>query len=376
VRDLSVPIYNATDDSYLLVEWLAPDGAEVGAGDPVALVETSKAVADLVAGEAGFLVRLVAEGGTCRPGQVVARLFDSHDMARVYQDSGAGAVAADTGPAVMVTRPAQALLDEYGLGAEAVAALGQRIVRREDVDRLVARRRPVAREVPTDPRPAVLSDHQAAVARAVSRSHATIPAAFTLMKVAAVDLLRRRAEAVRQTGGFVGLPELVVEAVAEVAPQHPRILARVADDLSLDLAGDLGIGVTVDVGTGLYIGVVHGADLGRLADIARRLMYLRTAALRDRLTAADLAGARITIALHQERGVVYTQPIVHPGQVCALALGAVQSELRRGPSGDIELGEYVHLGLAYDHRVVNGREAMMFLGALRDRLEGPSVTTG
>ncbi|TQS17988.1 2-oxo acid dehydrogenase subunit E2 [Microbispora hainanensis] len=117
------------------------------------------------------------------------------------------------------------------------------------------------------------------------------------------------------------------------------------------------IGVTVDVGEGLYVPVVHDAASRTTKDIATTLMKHRLAATTGEFTEGDLSGANFVVTLHTEHGVVLAIPFVYPGTVCALAVP--------GPRD----GTLADIGLAYDHRLINGRDAALFLNALRASVE-------
>ena len=79
------------------------------------------------------------------------------------------------------------------------------------------------------------------------------------------------------------------------------------------------------------------------------------------MCAADLDGARIVVSLHQAAGVLLAQPIIYPGHVCALSVGAPDYELKLGPAGEISRHDYFYLGISYDRRIINGKEAAAFL---------------
>jgi 2-oxoglutarate dehydrogenase E2 component (dihydrolipoamide succinyltransferase) len=240
------------------------------------------------------------------------------------------------------------------------------------VDQVVSKPFPAG----ADSRPRDVPAHQLAVARAVTRSHASIPAAFTVVKVPADSLLRQQEAISRETACFIGVTEFVIKAIALTAPAFPASLASVGDGLRITPAGPPDIGVTIDVGTGLYVPVIRAAATEGLTAISRRMMYLRTRAMRGRLSEDDLAGARITLTLHQVPGIVLARPIIYPGQTCAFSLTAPCPELSLGPSGQVTESVYVHLGLSYDHRALSGREAAGFLTAIRDRLQDPRASLG
>ena len=361
--DVVVPHLNSNDVSYVLLEWLAAPMAAVAAGDPVAMIETSKATTELTCERSGFLIPLVQAGATCQPGDVVALV-----AAQAAQAAPRPEAEPEVPSPAVISRPAQELIERHQVPVAAVEALGKRIVKAADIEALVAGS-PDAADAGT-----ALPSAQLAVARAVSLSHRTIPNAFTVAKVSA----RQAAADARRIGersrAFVGLPEMLVYVVARLWREHPSCFAALRDDLVVEPATAADIGVTIDVGTGLYVPVVRDADTLDVAAIARRLMEMRVRALRRTMTDADLAGARLTISLQREPGIVLARPIIFPGQTCTLSMCALQQELVPGPDGAPVPHEYFYLGLVYDHRLINGHEAMAFLGAIRNGLESGAIT--
>lgn len=386
MNEVVVPTLNSTDDSYVLVEWLAADGDRVSAGEDLALIETSKAVTELVAPCAGHLSQRVPAMSACRPGEVIAYLSASaaerHRPPSAPPPSGpvADAVGGSGDPGaveLVVTEPARELLAARGLPVNAVRGLGKTLIRRSDVEAVLGGSAALSLHAAASPLANVpgsreLAPGQRAVARAVARSRASIPAAFSVIKMPVDAVLRRQDEVCTQAGSFTGIPEFVIEAVAKASGDFQDCFARVNDDLSVTPAESIDIGVTIDVGSGLYVPVIRAADRLTLAAIAARMMRYRLRAMRGRLTENDLTGARLTVALHQLPGIVLAEPIVFPGQVCTLSLAAEQRELVLDAAGQVVQQSYCFLGMSYDHRVINGRQAAEFLAAVSDRIQRPA----
>lgn len=371
--DITIPKLNTVDTAYLLVEWLYAEGAEVPAGASVAVVETSKTAEELVCEEGGVLHRLAEPPAECGLGEVIGRLFADEDERLRSLDRPAAAAgpsdrAAPSGEFI-VTKSARELIERNGIGDDALRGLGRKVVRSRDVEELL-RHADTAEPAPRDGAVYRPTRIQRAVAEAVSLSHRTIPAAYCVAKIdvdAALALLDR----VSAGGQRIGLPELLVKCVALLHADFPLFFGTVRDDGTVALPAAARIGVTVDVGTGLSVPVIAAADRAPLALVARQLTDLRVKALRGRLTQADLAGGNIALALNDDDGIVAAQPLILPPQVCMLNLCSVQRELRLDGSGGLVARRYVHLGLAYDHRLINGREAALFLRALKAALEDP-----
>ncbi|WP_055479966.1 2-oxo acid dehydrogenase subunit E2 [Sphaerimonospora mesophila] len=382
--DIRVPKLNNNDSSYLLVEWTVEDRSPVLEGDPIAVVETSKAAEELVAEASGVLHHVIAVNAECAPGQVIARLSapdaaagpapsptaepDGVALVPEPAEPSPATPAASTTPAApvggepVITAPARALMAELGVDAEDVRALGTRVIRRADV--LAVARDTIA-----------LTKAQRRTAEVVELSHRTVPAAYSVVRVEVTRALRLAAERTRALRALVGLPELLVKAAASLVERFPLCFATPLDAARVRRAGTADIGVTMDVGEGLYVPVVHDAGNRPLGEIARELMGYRTAAFRGTFRERDLTGANLTVTLHNDDGVVLAVPIVFPGQICALSLAGPYREAVVADDGQVGTRDVVNLGLAYDHRYVNGRDAVLFLQALRELLESPDVMT-
>ncbi|MFI6321052.1 2-oxo acid dehydrogenase subunit E2 [Nonomuraea sp. NPDC050556] len=345
--DIVLPQLNTNDTEYLLVEWLVEGGKPVRAGDAVALVESSKAASELEASLDGYLTPLVPAGTWCVAGTVLGLVTTEPQAAPVVEVERERQV---------ITEPARALMAELGVTEAQVAALGVAIVRRSDVEGLVAtvRREPLSRV-------------QRAVGRAVTLSHETIPAAYAAVRFDVGPALARAAELTREVRRPVGLAELFVAAIARLHATHPLFFARLDGDAAL-LSERPDIGVTFDLGDGLFVPVVRDAANLTPKELATVLIKHRVAAATGGFTDADLAGATITLTLHTEADVVLAIPFVFPGQVCALALTAPRPELMLD-DGAVVQRMVADVGLAYDHRLINGRDAALFLAALKSEVE-------
>ncbi|WP_031162969.1 2-oxo acid dehydrogenase subunit E2 [Streptosporangium roseum] len=374
MADIRVPKLNNNDTEYLVVEWLVEDGKPVQAGDPVAVLETSKAADELEAAEPGHLHHVAGLNTWIAPGAVLARITPEAVLASAGAPVTAGAVPASASAAPpdtpaapadvpatgapVITDPARALMDALGVTVAQVTALGLPIVRRGDVERL-------AGSAGAPPATHPLSRVQRAVARAVTTSHGTIPAAYTVVKFDVGPLLARTRGLSREVRRPVGLAELFVQAVAALHPAFPLFFASVDGDRARPAEAPR-VGVTFDLGQGLYVPVVH--DTGSLREIADTLMRYRLAATEGDFRERDLTGANIAITLHTDADVILAIPFVFPGTVCALAITSPQPEVVLGADGAVTTRTVANIGLAYDHRLINGRDAALFLAALRMEL--------
>lgn len=363
MHEITVPQVNSNDEAYILVEWLAADGAELAPDSPVAVLETSKTAEELATEASGFLQQQVAVGAECRVGAVIGRLFPT-EQARTEYLAAVPREASGTRPAadVVITKSAAVAAADLGVNADQLASLGKRVIKRQDVEALAAR------AGVTQIR---LSAAQQAIAGVVTRSHQSIPAAFLAVKVPADAALRLRAELAGESPADIGLPELLVKAVAGLRERFPLCFGSYRADGTVSVIAGAHTAITLDLGHGLYAPVIKHADRLPLTEIASVLADLRISALRGSFRDADLSGGNITISLSNDPDTVLARPIVFPGQTCMLCLCGTQQEVYRTSAGTLDVRHVAHLGISYDHRVINGRDASDFLHELKRVLAEP-----
>jgi 2-oxoglutarate dehydrogenase E2 component (dihydrolipoamide succinyltransferase) len=394
VTEIRVPKLNNNDTEYTLVDWLVEEGKPVVEGDPVVVVETSKAAEELECTAEGTMHQTVPTGSACAPGDVIGHVLapgETPAPASPGPAAGTGpangtADRTEAGAAVTITNPARAVMTELGVPEERVRALGVKVVRRTDVEQLAARIRQEDQagagadgsdETAVDPALVhALPPVQQAVGRSVVRSQQTIPAAYTVVKVDVGEAQRRASAAARRLRRLVGLPELLLTAVSRAHEAFPLFFARLADDRTALKAEAAHVGVTMDVGRGLFVPVVERASELTFEEIVEAVSGFRRTAMSGTFRESELSGGNITVTLHNDADVVAAVPFVFPGQVCALALAGPQQELVQDADGTVRARIVVGLGVAYDHRLLNGRDALLFLQRLKAQLEAPEKLLG
>ncbi|WP_327303477.1 2-oxo acid dehydrogenase subunit E2 [Streptomyces sp. NBC_01298] len=373
--EITVPKLNNNDAQYDLVEWLAEDGATVTKDDDLLTLETSKAAEDLVSEHDGVLHQAVEAGEQVPPGAVIGRIFADAAARDAFLAAAEAAAATRTdtsgeGADFVLTAQARTQAAEFGVTEEELRSLGKRIIKGSDVEALVARRR-ASEEIPSNR--LELSQHQRAIGAVVTESHRTVPASFTVvrMRVDAAEAATKELSA--RSGTAIGLPAVLITQLAALRAAFPAFFATYDEDGYALLAEQSHVGVTVDLGNGLYIPVVRDADRLSAVEVAEQLEDFRFSALRGNFRGSELMGAAITLSLNNDEDVLLTQPIIFPGQTCMVSLGGVQTGLELAADGGVVAARYVHVGLAFDHRVVNGREAVQFLQALKSALQAPEL---
>jgi 2-oxoglutarate dehydrogenase E2 component (dihydrolipoamide succinyltransferase) len=369
VISVKVPKLNNNDTAYVLVKWLAEDGQRLTTGDPFVVLETSKAAEELCCEQDGILQRLVAAGADCGQGDVIAHVFASEaERQEFLAGRPAGPAPGPVNDVVeglpVLTEPARLLAERHGVEPAALARLRIRVVREADVRRLL-------NEVPQggEARTHVPSRAQRAVAAAVLESHREVPAAFTAAVVAVDSALAAARELSERTGALIGPSELLVAVLGRLHGRFPLCYGTPTPDGRLLLPSAAHVGVTVDVGRGLFAPVVMNAGDRTPAEIAGLLMDYRIRAMRETFKADDLDGANILLSLNNDDDVLFAQPIVFPGQTCAVSLAGTRREAVFAADGAITSRSVAVIGLAYDHRFVNGSVAVAFLKAIKAELE-------
>jgi 2-oxoglutarate dehydrogenase E2 component (dihydrolipoamide succinyltransferase) len=398
MSDITVPKLNNNDASYVLVEWLVDDGQPVRLAQPLLVLETSKAQEEIESPAEGILHAMLKAGAECPPGAVIGYLCGSAQEHRqrtapagpadLAGPSGAVAPGADvTDPAVpdagaaeddapdlVVTEGARLLADEHGITREQLRGLGKTVIRKVDLESLITGS--TALDACTQAAAANmhrLAPNQRAVAGVVAESARTIPAAAAYVRVDVEDALTMAERITEADDRFLSLPDLLVKAVALQHGRFPLCFASLTGNGIARLAAAPNVGVTVDVGRGLFVPVVRDAASRTVAQIADTLMDFRVKALRAEFQEREFAGANIMVALHNTAGVVLATPIIFPGQSCVVSLGDAQEQLAFDADRQVVSRRYVNIGLVYDHRLINGRDAILFLDGIKRSLESPAA---
>ncbi len=372
--NILIPKLNPNDNACIMTAWSVADGAWIHAGTVLAVVETSKAAMDLVAEVDGLLLRDIEEGQEAQVGQSIGYLFPDAAARDAFLDHRTRTASAMTN--LRITRKARDLMDRYRLTEGDLAGLDKSIIRESDVLTLLETRTnaPDQDTMPTPVQTALpssaveLTRHQQAIARTVATSRREIPDAFLVIKVDCEQALRFLAATRTATGMHIGLLEALVWQAGRLWSRHPQCFGTAIDEHRVLPATAAHIGVTLDQGHGLFVPVVRNADQQTLEQIANTLDEYRYNTFRGEFEESALSDGVFSVALITEPDVVFSMPVILPGQVCMVSLCAVVEELVLD-GGEVRVRRVTHLGLAYDHRFINGREASAFCRDLKNAIE-------
>jgi len=269
---------------------------------------------------------------------------------------------------------------EHGLTPAAVAASGG-VVRRDDVTRALAAPPPAAARPAAPAAPATererlvpMSPLRRTVARRLveAQSSAAILTTFNEIDMTRVLALREAhgPAFLEKHGVKLGFMSLFVKAAIEGLRAFPSVNAEVRGDAIL-FKDHYDIGVAVGGGKGLVVPVVREADRLTFAQIEQTIGELAKKARENRITMEDLAGGTFTISNGGIYGSLLSTPIVNPPQSGILGLHKIEKRAVVLEDDRVAARPMMYVALSYDHRIIDGREAVGFLVRVKECLEAP-----
>ncbi len=399
MMELRVPALGESITQATVGAWLKREGDTVQADEPVVEVESEKATVALPAPAAGVLRRIARPTG--------AEVAVGEVLGEIEPAVAGGATASAPSPASGATRPTVApaaplsgagapaprhaprappsvrrRIAESGLDAAALG--GAEVIRPADLDRaLPARDRAIAPGAPAAPAPQPPGERERAVAmsplrRTVARrlleaqQSAAILTTFNEIDLSRVLALREEhGEAFQQQHGVkLGFMSFFVKAAVEALRAWPAVNGEIRGT-EIVYKDHYDIGVAVGGGKGLVVPVVRDADLLSFAQVEQRIGELARKARENRITMEELAGGTFTISNGGIYGSLLSTPILNPPQSGILGLHKIQKRAVVGPDDAVVVRPMMYVALSYDHRLVDGREAVSFLIRVKECVEAP-----
>ncbi len=400
IVDITVPEVGESITEGILVEWLVADGAVVQIGEPLFELETDKITMTVEAEQAGRLAIAVAGGETVPIGKVVGTLdtdaasvgtsapateppVDVPSRAETVQD----APPVGSTPAAPLSPAVRNLVAAHGVDPAAVAGTGKdgRILKGDVLEHLETKTAVVpatatatATTAPAAPGEAVQTRRKMSSLRqriaerlVMAQQTAAMLTTFNEVDMTAVMDLRKRNQDdfVAQFGIKLGVMSFFVKAVVHALQGIPGLGARIeGDEIVSDNTYDIGVAVSSE--RGLVVPVIRGAHRKGFAEIEQEIADLAGAARKGKLTLGQLTGGVFTISNGGVFGSLLSTPILNPPQSGILGMHSIKR--RPVAVGDaIEIRPMMYLAMSYDHRVVDGREAVTFLKRIVTCLEAP-----
>jgi 2-oxoglutarate dehydrogenase E2 component (dihydrolipoamide succinyltransferase) len=408
--ELKVPSVGESVTEGTLARWLKQDGAAVRANEPVCELETDKASQEIAAPAAGILRHATAEGDKVAVGQVVGRIEEGAAPAKdgsapaakkpepAPAPANSAAAPAKPAPAEVLLSPAaRQLAADSGvdLGQLSGTGRGGRVIKEDVLAALQKRAAPPEPAPKPEPapvpgaKPAPEPERRPAAAGRESRERMTpirqriaerllaaqqsaaILTTFNEADLSALLALRAKYKETFQKKHGVGLGfmSFFVKAVVEALRAFPAVNASI-DGSDIVYHHYYYIGVAVSTDKGLMVPVLRDADKLGFAGIEKAIAALAQKARDNKITVADLQGGTFTITNGGVFGSLLSTPILNPPQSAILGMHAVQ---KRPVAVDdqVVIRPMMYLALSYDHRLIDGREAVSFLVRVKECVESP-----
>ncbi|MFN2476072.1 MAG: 2-oxoglutarate dehydrogenase complex dihydrolipoyllysine-residue succinyltransferase [Chthoniobacterales bacterium] len=406
--EVKIPAVGESISSGIVSVWHKKSGEQVQAGDPLFTLETDKVSTEIVAEQAGLLQTLAAEGQEVKIGEVVATIDENAtasaspnaaatptDVAAKPDPNRAAApiVTEAKSPNANVLSPAvRRIVDEEHLDPASISGSGKG-GRLTKGDALTAAQNRTAAPEPAAPESATAAPAQAAAqsqdgrftrkkmsplrrkiaAQLVMAQHtAAILTTFNECDMTAVQNLRKeKQDAFTKANGLkLGFMSFFIKAVVEGLKAVPSINARIeGDDFIQNHFFDIGVAVGTE--RGLVVPVVRDADKKSFADLERDIAGYAVKAREGKIKIEELQGGTFTISNGGVYGSLLSTPILNPPQSGILGMHTIQKR-PMAVNGNIEIRPMMYLALSYDHRAVDGKEAVTFLIRVKDCIEDPT----
>lgn len=392
VPDLPESVADAT-----VATWHKKPGDSVKRDEVLVEIETDKVVLEVPASADGILDAILEEeGSTVTSRQVLGRLKEGNSAGK---ESSAKADSKESTPAQRqqasleeqnndTLSPAiRRLLAEHTLDASAIkgSGVGGRITR-EDVEKHLAQsqaKQPAAASAPAAP-----------AAQLGSRSEKRVPMTRLRKRVAErlleaknstamlttfnevnmkpiMDLRKQYGEVFEKRHGVrLGFMSFYIKAVVEALKRYPEVNASI-DGEDVVYHNYFDVSIAVSTPRGLVTPVLRDVDTLSMADIEKRIKELAVKGRDGKLTVEELTGGNFTITNGGVFGSLMSTPIINPPQSAILGMHAIKDR-PMAVDGKVEILPMMYLALSYDHRLIDGRESVGYLVAIKELLEDPT----
>jgi 2-oxoglutarate dehydrogenase E2 component (dihydrolipoamide succinyltransferase) len=385
--EIKVPKLPESVADATLVNWHKKPGDAVARDENLADLETDKVVLEVPAPVAGILKEIkVAAGTTVTSDQLLAIIEAGAVAANPAPAAAVAPVAAsDAAKAGKVSPAARRVLEEKGVDAAAVAASGKGgVITKADAQGYAApTSAPLAAPVAAGnasiapagrtERRVPMTRLRARVAERLISAQATqaLLTTFNEVDLLAVQELRaRHKDRFEKTQGVkLGFSSFFVKATVEALKRFPVVNAAV-DGGDIVYRDFYDVGVAVSTERGLVVPILRDADTLSFAQIEKAVGDFATRARNGALTMADLTGGTFSITNGGVFGSLLSTPIVNAPQSAILGMHKIQ-ERPVVVDGQIVIRPMMYLALTYDHRIIDGKEAVQFLVSIKDSLEDP-----
>jgi len=390
--EVKVPQLSESVAEATLLAWHKKEGEPVKRDENLIDIETDKVVLELPAPADGVLAKIVkGDGGTVKAGEVIATIdTEGKAAASAVVPAKAGtqppAVAAKTAGSAPAMPAARKIAEEKGIDTGTIAGSG-RGGRVTKADVLAPAPRT---SIPAGPVPASLNAAQVLsgrpeqrvpmsrlrvrIAERLLQSQSTAAILTTFNEVnmqPVVDLRKKYQERFEKEHGVrLGFMSFFVKAAVHALKKYPIVNASV-DGNDIVYHGYFDIGIAVSSPRGLVVPILRDADQMTFPDIEKKIADFGKRAQDGKLAIEELTGGTFSISNGGVFGSMLSTPIINPPQSAILGVHATRDR-PVAENGQVVIRPINYLALSYDHRIIDGREAVLSLVAMKEALEDPA----
>jgi 2-oxoglutarate dehydrogenase E2 component (dihydrolipoamide succinyltransferase) len=394
--EIKVPQLSESVSEATLLAWHKKVGEAVKRDENLIDIETDKVVLELPAPADGVLTKIIkSDGGTVKAGEVIATIDTEGKASAAAPASAQAKTAAGAAPAMPSARK---LAEEKGVDTAAIAGSGRggRVTKADVLAQAPGTPAPAepatqpAAKPPLSQPPAPVSVEQilgnrpeqrvpmsrlrARIAERLvqSQSTAAILTTFNEVNMQPVMELRKKYQErfEKEHGVRLGFMSFFVKAAVHALRKYPIVNASV-DGNDIVYHGYFDIGVAVGSPRGLVVPILRDADQMTFAELEKKIADFGKRAQDGKLTIEELTGGTFSISNGGVFGSMLSTPIINPPQSAILGVHATR-ERPVAENGQVVIRPINYLALSYDHRIVDGREAVLSLVAMKEALEDPA----
>ena len=387
IVEVNVPVFAESITEGTLLAWHKKIGEAVARDEILVDIETDKVVLEVPAPQAGVLVEVIVnEGDTVTSQQVLAKIDTeaaavSAAPAQAAPAAEAAAPAAASNAQAGVAMPAAAkLAAEKGVDVGSIRGSGRdgRVLK-EDVQNASAAPKAAApaAPIPVGARPeerVPMSRLRARVAERLLASQQENAILTTFNEVNMKPIMDLRAKYKekfeKEHGVKLGFMSFFVKAAVAALKKYPVVNASV-DGKDIVYHGYFDIGIAIGSPRGLVVPILRDADQMSIADIEQAIVDYAKKAKDGKIAIEDLTGGTFSITNGGTFGSMMSTPIINPPQSAILGMHATK-ERAVVENGQVVVRPMMYLALSYDHRIIDGREAVLTLVTIKDLLEDPA----
>lgn len=386
--EIRVPTLGESVSEATIGKWLKQKGEAVAIDEPLVELETDKVAIEVPSPAAGVLEEIAAnEGDTVEVNALLGSVLEGAGGAKAAlapakeeKPEPAKAEAPAKSDKMPASPSAQKIMTEKGIDPDAVKGSGKRgQVLKEDVLNVSAAPAPAKARAPSDANDEVREERvrmtrlRQTIAKRLKDAQNTAAMLTTYNEVdmgAVMDMRKKYKELfLKKHDVKLGFMGFFTKAVCHALKEIPSVNAEI-DGTDIIYKNFCHIGVAVGTEKGLVVPVVRDADQMSIADVEKEIGRLGGAARDGSLTMADMQGGTFTISNGGVYGSLMSSPILNAPQSGILGMHKIQ-ERPVAVNGEVVIRPMMYLALSYDHRIIDGKEAVTFLVRVKESLEDP-----